>query len=92
MTSLTKDIITAVQSFKEGLQQHMPALEHGAQQLITGRSTDKNTIENTLDTLLSLKDFGLGNSLYIQLLEYYKTVDEDGADFYWNEYDKKDEA
>ena len=44
-----------------------------------------------LDTILSLTYFGVGDDLYIKLLEYYKTVDAEGAAFYWNEYDKKEE-
>jgi uncharacterized protein YlxW (UPF0749 family) len=91
MAKLTDDIAVLIKAFQQNLQQHIPALEQEVQQLIAGKSKDKNSIENTLDTLLSLMDFGVGDGLYIQLLEYYKTVDAEGADFYWNEYDKKDE-
>ena len=49
--------------------------------------TDKNTIENTLDVLLSLTMHGFADDLFIKLLEYYKTINADGALFYWNEYD-----
>ncbi len=44
-----------------------------------------------LDTILSLTDLGIGNDLFIKLLEYYKTIDAEGAIFYWNEYDRKEE-
>jgi|688.fasta_scaffold19006_4 hypothetical protein len=34
---------------------------------------------------------GIGKDLFVQLLEYYKTIDADGAAFYWNEFDKDNE-
>ena len=91
MKQLTDDIISVIKSFQDGLKQYLPALEQEALQLINTKSTDKNTIENILDTILSLTGFGVGDDLYIKLLEYYKTVDAEGAIFYWNEYDKKGE-
>jgi hypothetical protein len=52
---------------------------------------NKNTIEYNLDVLISLIDMGVGNELFIKLLDYYKTIDAEGASFYWEEYDKKEE-
>lgn len=69
----------------------LPALEAEINDLIHSGNKDKNTIENTLDTLLSLTSLGAGKELFIRLLEYYKTIDVDGASFYWNEYDIDDE-
>jgi hypothetical protein len=69
------------------LKGQLPALEAEINDLIHSGNKDKNTIENTLDTLLSLTSLGAGKELFIRLLEYYKTIDVDGASFYWNEYD-----
>jgi hypothetical protein len=88
---LFQDIKQTIEAFREKLQGHLPALEAEINELIHSESNDKNTIENTLDTLLSLIDMGVGKDLFIRLLEYYKTVDADGAAFYWNEFDKDDE-
>ena len=55
--------------------------------MISEKSQDKNQIENTLETLLSLTTNGVADQLFIQLLDYYKTVDAEGAEFYWEEYD-----
>jgi hypothetical protein len=66
-------------------------LEQEVHCLISSGSKDKSLIENTLDTILSLVDIGFGKNLFIELLEYYKTVDADGAAFYWNEFDKPDD-
>lgn len=33
----------------------------------------------------------VGKHLFVKLLEYYKTIDAEGAAFYWNEYDRDDE-
>jgi hypothetical protein len=88
---LFRDIKKTIEAFQESLQRHLPALEAEINDLINSGSKDKNTIENTLDTLLSLTDMGVGKKLFIRLLEYYKTIDADGALFYWNEYDNDDE-
>lgn len=85
---LFNDIRRTIIEFQDSLKKHLPALEAEINHLIQSGNQDKNTIENTLDTLLSLTGLGVGNDLFIKLLEYYKTIDTEGALFYWNEYDK----
>lgn len=84
-------IVQIIQSFKNSLQAHLPALEKEVTALIETKCKDCRVIENYLDTLLSLTDHGVADELFIKLLDYYKTIDADGAAFYWNEYDKDDE-
>ena len=91
MGKLIKDIKTLVDNFNAELGQHLPALEKEVNQIIDEKSTNNNTIEHLLDSLLSLSMFGVGDALFIKLVDYYKTVDPEGALFYWNEYDKKEE-
>jgi hypothetical protein len=69
----------------------LPALECEINAIITNKVQNKNTIEYNLDVLISLIDMGVGNELFIKLLDYYKTIDAEGASFYWEEYDKKEE-
>lgn len=88
---LFEDIKNTIEAFQQSLQQHLPAFEAEINHLIVSKNTDNNTIENTLDTLLSLTDMGVGKELFLKLLEYYKIIDAEGAAFYWNEYDKDDE-
>jgi len=88
---LFNDIKQSIMAFQQTLQEHLPALEAEVNYLIKSKSQDKNTIEYTLDTLLSLTDMGVGKELFIKLLEYYKTIDAEGAIYYWNEYDKEEE-
>lgn len=88
---LFRNIKQSIESFQESLKGHLPALESEINHLIQSGNHDKNTIENTLDTLLSLVDMGIGKELFMRLLEYYKTLDAEGAAFYWNEYDQDDE-
>ncbi len=78
-------------AFQKSLNDHLPALEAEINDLVQSKNQEKNTIENTLDTLLSLNDMGVGRELFLKLLAYYKTIDSEGAAFYWNEYDKDDE-
>jgi len=60
-------------------------------QLFENKNEDKQIIERYLDTLLSLTMHGIADKLFIKLLDYYKNIDADGAEFYWNEYDKEEE-
>lgn len=87
MDELVSNIKKIINGFNEQLAAHLPALETEVNQLITKKEVDSKKIENHLDTLLSLCQLGIGNSLYIKLLEYYKTIDAEGANFYWKEYD-----
>jgi hypothetical protein len=85
-----QELAGLIHSFNERLEQQMPLLEDEIEHLISSECTESNTIENYLDTLLSLTMHGFGDALFIRLLEYYKTIDLDGAMFYWNEYDKQE--
>jgi hypothetical protein len=91
MSSLFENIKQTIREFQQHLEQQMPAIEAEVDALIISKSREANTIEHTLDSLLSLTEMGVGKDLYIRLLEYYKTIDAAGADFYWNEYDKEEE-
>jgi hypothetical protein len=84
------EIKQIIESFNQSLTLHLPALENEVNGIIEHNSKDSNEIEHCLDTLLSLTIHGVADDLFIQLLEYYKTVDEEGALFYWNEYDDKE--
>jgi len=86
---LIKDISQIIQSFNDSLQAYLPALENEISLLIESKNRDCRVIENYLDILLSLTTHGVADDLFIKLLEYYKTVDAEGAAFYWNEYDKE---
>ncbi len=87
---ITKELAKIIQEFNARLEQHLPALEQEVGAMISGKTKDPKIIENYLDTLLSLTNHGIGENLFIRLLEYYKTIDLDGAMFYWNEYDKQE--
>ena len=77
--------------FQDSLKSHLPALEAETNALIRSKSQNKNEIARHIDTLLSLMDMGVGKDLFLQLLEYYKTLDAEGAMFHWSEYDKDEE-
>jgi hypothetical protein len=89
--ALLNQLKEIIQTFQQSLQSHLPALECEINAIITNKVQNKNTIEYNLDVLISLIDMGVGNELFIKLLDYYKTIDAEGASFYWEEYDKKEE-
>lgn len=80
-----------IKSFLEDLKRHLPALEREVNHLIKSKESNINTVRRCLDTLLSLTMHGIGDELFFKLLEYYRTVDEEGADFYLGEYRKQGE-
>ena len=91
MDRLVNDINALIDNFNAELEKHLPALEKEVDKIISEKCTDNNTIEYLLDNLLSLTMLGVGDVLYIRLVDYYKTVDSEGALFYWNQYDSQDE-
>lgn len=91
MDGLINDIKALIDNFNAELEKHLPALEKEVDKIISEKCTDNNTIEYLLDNLLSLTMLGVGDVLYIRLVDYYKTVDSEGALFYWNQYDSQDE-
>ena len=66
----------------------MPALKTQVTALIKRKETDHNTIEHLLDTLVSLTTAGVGEDLFIQLLNYYKTINAEGAADYWKFFEE----
>ncbi len=85
------DIKQIIESFQQSLSKYLPAMKSEVNSLIESKSTDSKLIEYYLGTLLSLSTHGIGNDLFIQLLEYYKTIDAAGARFYWDEFDEVSE-
>ncbi len=66
-------------------------LEQEVNTLIAQKSKDEHTIEHLLDTLVSLTTAGIGESLFIRLLEYYKTVNAEYAADYWRIFEEMNE-
>ncbi len=79
-----------IQGFQASIGQHMPALEQEVDALIQSNSTDPSEIENMLDTLMPLVSMGVGNEMFIRLIEYYKRVDQGAAAEYWRYYEEMD--
>ncbi len=91
MDSLISDLKDIISDFHKNMREYLPPLESIIDELIAKKSKNTNEIEHLLDTLLSMCQLGIGNALYIKLLEYYKTIDAEGAQFYWKEYDNLEE-
>ena len=82
-----EDIFQIITNFNKSIESLLTALEAEVNDLIKSGYKEKNCIEQTMDTLLSLVVMGFAENLFLRLLDYYKTIDEEGAAFYWNEYD-----
>lgn len=92
---MNKDFISGIgsiiQTFNAELETFLPPLKQEVDELIANKRTDVKEIEAYLDTLLSLTTFGAAEDVFVRLLDYYKTIDAEGALFYWNEFDKEDD-
>ena len=91
MKELFNSIKEIIENFNKKIVEMMPELEANVELIISNKSKNKNEIEHLLDTLLDIGLHGFGKKSFIKLLEYYKTIDSEGADFYWHEYDKQGE-
>ena len=91
MKELFNSIKEIIENFNKKIVEMMPKLEANVELIILNKSQNKNKIEHLLDTLLNIGLHGFGKKSFIKLLEYYKTIDSDGADFYWHQYDKQGE-
>lgn len=80
---MQKEIIQLIQEFQQSVAAHLPALDKEVNSIIENKETDIKVIENLLDTLLSLTTAGIGEKLFIKLLEYYKTINKEYAAEYW---------
>lgn len=86
--SLLNELVQMIKSFNESLKTQLPFLKLEINIIIKSKCTDTRTIETYLDTLLPLTMHGIGEDLFVRLVEYYRKVDSEGADFYWKEYEE----
>lgn len=59
-----------------------------AEFMLTNRVADARQMENILDDLLTFPQLPEARSLFIRLLEFYKSFDAAGAAFYWTEFER----
>ena len=90
MDKLLSDLKKAIEIFHKNLAMQKPYLQQEVNNLIQQNCTNHHIIERHLDTLLDLGMHNIGKDLFIQLLDYYKTINMEDAMFYRNEYDKED--
>ena len=90
MDKLLSDLKKAIEIFHKNLAMQIPYLQQEVSNLIQQNCTNHHIIERHLDTLLDLGMHNIGKDLFIQLLDYYKTINMEDAMFYRNEYDKED--
>ena len=83
-----KQIVTLIEDLQRQMEAHLPLLQQEVEQIIQTKSTDSKAIEHIFDTLYGYLAHGMGEGLYIQLLQYYKTVDAEGAAFYWDFFEE----
>lgn len=67
---------------------HVADLDMEVEYILNEPIVDHRRIEAVLDDLLQFHTNQEAAALFIRLLEYYKTLDADGAGFYWTQYEQ----
>lgn len=88
MKEFVDQIMPQILSLQNLVKSQLPALEVELNFLINTSSHDGHRIELLLDNLLNFMLLGVGEAQFVQLLEYYKTVDAEGAADYWRYYEE----
>ncbi len=70
-----------------GLEEPYQTLLTLIKHIIHEKSQDQLVIILILDTLLGFVRLGIGQEPFIELLNYFRTIDENEAAKYWSEYD-----
>lgn len=82
-------LVEMVGSFQETMKRYLPEIRQNINWIIKHKSSDIKLIESHLDTLLSLRDIGLGEDEFYKLNDYYSTVHIENsktyADYYLND-------
>ncbi|HMU47548.1 MAG TPA: hypothetical protein PKC72_14335 [Chitinophagaceae bacterium] len=85
---MNEELAKLIRQSIKSLKTYLPPLQKEVDNIIDQKNIDIKIIEHLLDSLSSLLYAGIGHQLYLKLLEYYKIVDKDGADFYWKLYEE----
>jgi len=83
---IDQDFIQMIEKCKQDAQKDLPNIRILIDGFITQKSTDKITIEHTLDTLLDYALLEVGEEEFKRLHKYYESVNKNNADFYWRSY------
>ena len=83
---MAEELAKLIRQSSRSLEAYLPSLQKELDDIIDQKNTDTKAVERLLDSLSSLLYAGMGYQLYLRLLEYYKTIDKEGADFYWTLY------
>ncbi len=85
---MAEELAKLIRQSNKSLEAYLPPLQKAVDNIINQKNADRKAIEHLLDSLSSLLYAGIGHQLYLKLLEHYKTVDSEGADFYWTLYEE----
>lgn len=85
---MAEELAKLIRQTNKSLETYLPSYQKEVDSFINQKSIDTEAIEHLLDSLSSMLYAGIGHQLYLKLLEYYKTIDNEGADFYWNLYEE----
>ncbi|OJV98406.1 MAG: hypothetical protein BGO52_11500 [Sphingobacteriales bacterium 44-61] len=85
---MAEDLAKLIRQSHSSLEAYLPSFQKVVDSVIMQGSTDTKEIEHLLDSLSSLLYVGIGHQLYLRLLDHYKTIDSEGAGFYWDLYEE----
>ena len=85
---MAEKLAKLIRQTNKSLEACLPTFQKEVDSIINQKRTDTKEIEHLLDSLSSMLYADIGHQLYLKLLEYYKTIDKNGANFYWDMYEE----
>lgn len=82
----TGNLLEKLQSIKALMKSNLPLINKEIDNMIAKKTKDYRAIEYVLDMLLDYRYMEIGEREFDKLVTYYRTVDEDGADYYQKAY------
>ena len=88
MDKLVKQISNSIEQLQALFQAQLPTLELAVNDLIKSNTKDEEEIYRLMDVLLDFQFVGIGEDVFLKLLEYCKTVNQEAAADYKEIYEE----
>lgn len=85
---ITTELRKSIQHTLDAVKQMMPVIRQEVREIINKNSNSEPRIERTLDTLLNYLHWGFGQQEFVELNEYYFSIDKENAAQYQQMFDE----
>ncbi|MDQ1354260.1 MAG: hypothetical protein QG657_4569 [Acidobacteriota bacterium] len=85
---ITTELKKSIQDTLDAVKQMMPIIRREVREIINSKSNSEARIERALDTLLNYLHWGFGQQEFIELNDYYFSIDKENAAQYRHMFDE----